>query len=180
MRFPVMQRGSAVFSLILLISVTACTASLPRTTGPGPDKSSAGVSSTLRGRIFTSPEDDLFREGLSCLMTAEKTADYEKARSTFAALMTSYPKNKWSEAAQRFIALLDELQACQNKGSDDRKHGESLMRENENLRKNLKQVQERFQTEMQKLLQENEQLKKDLQLLRDLEIQLDKRERILR
>ena len=185
MRFPVMQRGTAVFSLILLISVMGCTASLPRTTGL--DTPSTGVSSALRGRIFTSPEENLFREGLSCLMTPGQPADYEKARSVFAALATTYPKSKWSETAQRFIALLDELQACQSKGTDDRKHVESLKRENEgalleneNLRKNLKQAHEKLQTETQKLLQENEQLKKDLQLLKDLEIQLEKRERMLR
>jgi predicted RNase H-like nuclease (RuvC/YqgF family) len=185
MRFLIMQRGSAVFALILFISVVACTASLPRT--PGPDVSLSEPSSALRNRIFTSPEDDLFREGLSCLITAAQPADYEKARSAFAALVTSYPKSKGAEPAQRFIALLDGLQACQSKGTDDRKHIESLMREkegalleNESLRKNLKQTHERLQTETQKLLAENEQLKKDLQLLKDLEIQLERRERMLR
>jgi hypothetical protein len=57
---------------------------------------------------------------------------------------------------------------------------EGALLENESLRKNLKQTHERLQTETQKLLAENEQLKKDLQLLKDLEIQLERRERMLR
>jgi len=185
MRFPIMQRGSAVFALILFISVVACTASLPKTQGP--DASSSELSSALRSRIFTSPEDDLFREGLSCLITAAQPADYEKARATFAALVTSYPKSKWAEPAQRFITLMDDLQACRSKDNVTRQHIESLEREkegtlleNESLRKSLKQAHERLQTETQKLLAENEQLKKDLQLLKDLEIQLERRERMLR
>jgi hypothetical protein len=185
MHSPMIQKGPCLFAMILFISVLGCTAFLPRATGP--DASPAGVSSSLKDRIFSSPEDDLLREGLSFLTTAGKPADYEKARKSFAALATSYPKGKWSETAQRFIALLDELQACQSKGQDERKRIDSLKRENEealleneSLRKNLKQAQEKLQTETQKLLAENEQLKKDLQLLKDLEIQLEKRERMLR
>jgi hypothetical protein len=179
------QRGFALFALILIVSVMACTATLPRTTGA--DASSAERTAAMRGRMFSSPEDDLFREGLSSLMAEGQAADYEKARSAFEALATSYPKGKWSEPARRFIVLLDELQDCKRKGSADWKHLDILEKEkkkalleNENLRKNLKQAQERLQTETQKLLEENEQLRQDLQRLKDLEIQLEKRERMLR
>jgi hypothetical protein len=41
-------------------------------------------------------------------------------------------------------------------------------------------LSEKYQAELAELQQENEQLKNDLQLLKNLEIQLDKREKMLR
>ena len=51
---------------------------------------------------------------------------------------------------------------------------------NEQLKKDIRLLNEKFQAELTACQQENEQLKKDLQLLKDLEMQLDKREKMLR
>jgi regulator of replication initiation timing len=50
------------------------------------------------------------------------------------------------------------------------------LRENEQIKKDNRQLLE----ETAKLVQENEQLKKDIQLLKSLEVQLEKREKMLR
>lgn len=181
MQCPMIQKLYTLFVLILLASFLACTASLPRTTLP--DTTSPDLPGTLSNRIFSSPEDDLFREGLSSLKTEGQRQAYDKARSAFENLLRSYPKSKWSEPARRFIALLDELESCQQQGSDtcnqmatlEREKAEAFL-ENASLRKTLKLTQERLQTETQ----ENEALKEDLQRLKNLEIQLEKRERMLR
>ncbi|PIZ19183.1 MAG: hypothetical protein COY50_11415, partial [Deltaproteobacteria bacterium CG_4_10_14_0_8_um_filter_43_12] len=55
-----------------------------------------------------------------------------------------------------------------------------LLQESEQLKKEIRLLNDKQQTETTRLLQENEQLKKDLQLLKNLEIQLQKRERALR
>ena len=54
------------------------------------------------------------------------------------------------------------------------------MQENEALQKKLRELKEKLQTETTALIQENEKLKKDLQRLKALEIELEKRERMLR
>jgi protein subunit release factor B len=57
---------------------------------------------------------------------------------------------------------------------------DQLKNENERLKKEIQALNGRFQTERSALLQENEQLKKDIELLKKLEVQLDKREKMLR
>jgi cell shape-determining protein MreC len=55
-----------------------------------------------------------------------------------------------------------------------------LLQENEQLKKNVRELTERQQAEAGSLAQENERLRLDLQRLKALEIELEKRERMLR
>ncbi len=57
-----------------------------------------------------------------------------------------------------------------------RKITRRLLKENEQVKKDNRRLLE----ETAKLIQENEQLKKDIQLLKSLEVQLEKREKMLR
>lgn len=50
----------------------------------------------------------------------------------------------------------------------------------EGLRDGIRQTEEKYSAELIRLQQENEQLKKDIQQLKNLEIQLEKREKMLR
>jgi len=79
------------------------------------------------------------------------------------------------------------MQLCKAKNVSDQKLIEKadadrgkLRGENEQLKREIRLLDDKFQAEMTKLRQENEQLKKDIQLLKNLEIQLDKREKMLR
>ena len=56
----------------------------------------------------------------------------------------------------------------------------ALQQENEQSKKELRSLNDKYKAELSALQQENEQLKKDIQLLKNLEIQLEKREKQLR
>jgi hypothetical protein len=98
-------------------------------------------------------DEDLFLLGASYLGNKEITPDYFNARLAFEKLQKTYPRSRWRPAAQQLIQLIDEVQAC-NRTSSHR--------------------------EMLKILQENEKLKKDLERLRRLEIESEKRAKILK
>jgi len=48
------------------------------------------------------------------------------------------------------------------------------------LRRELRQLNEKYQEELNRVNQENEQLKRDIRLLKNMEIQRENRERMLR
>ena len=109
---------------------------------------------------------------MSYLGNREKTADYVKARQAFDELLKKYPRSKWQGLSEILIRLIDGMELIEKAKEEKVK----LLRENEQIKKDNKQLLE----ETAKLVQENEQLKKDIQLLKSLEVQLEKREKMLR
>jgi hypothetical protein len=150
---------------VLFVLLGAC-ASLP--TPP------ANPSSDFEGGWFkrTPSDTDIFSKGMSYLGSREKTADYVKARQAFDELMKKYPRSKWQGLSEILIRLIDGMELIEKAKEEKAK----LLRENEQIKKDNKQLLE----ETAKLVQENEQLKKDIQLLKSLEVQLEKREKMLR
>jgi phage host-nuclease inhibitor protein Gam len=73
--------------------------------------------------------------------------------------------------------LQNQLRLDKQRAQND--HGK-LAREMEGLRDGIRQTEEKYSAELIRLQQENEQLKKDIQQLKNLEIQLEKREKMLR
>jgi gas vesicle protein len=132
--------------------------------------------------LFSKPSNDAaaLNEGASYLGFPEKPADYAKARASFETLIKNYPKSKWRSLAETLIRLLDDLQSVQAVQARGQSEQEKLKNENERLKKEIQALNGRFQAERSALLQENEQLKKDIELLKKLEVQLDKREKMLR
>ncbi len=134
-----------------------------------------------------STEDrELFAEGLALLNQPDRP-DQAKARAVFASLLDRYPQSKWRAASETFIRLIDEIAVSREEGRRDRLLAEQMQAErteaqqqNEALQKKLRELNERLQMEMAALVQENEKLKRDLQRLKALEIELEKRERMLR
>jgi len=149
-----------------------------------------------------STEDrDLFAEGLALLNQPDRP-DAVKARAVFVSLLERYPQSRWRLAAETFIRLIDEIAASRKEKRRDRLLAEQVraeqvraeqvraeqlraewavaMQENEALQKKLREQTEKLQKEMMSLAQENEKLRKDLQRLKALEIELEKRERMLR
>ncbi|MFH1080598.1 MAG: hypothetical protein V1766_10135 [Pseudomonadota bacterium] len=131
--------------------------------------------------ISASPADAvMLNEGISRLGLKDKPADYAKARETFAALTKDYPKSRWRPLAETFICLIDAIQSLQMESLSAREIAEKLKQDNERLKKDIQALSNRVQAEHASLMQENENLKKDMELLKKLEVQLDKRERMLR
>jgi hypothetical protein len=133
--------------------------------------------------LLTSPDAELFQGGVSYLGSSEQPADYGKAKAAFSALLNTYPKSKWRELSEQLIHLIDETQACQAKNvlaEKTREDRERLLQDNEKLKQDIRQLNDKLKTETVRLSEENEQLKKDIQLLKNLEIQLEKRDKTLR
>ena len=132
--------------------------------------------------LFSKPSNDaaVLNEGASYLGFPEKPADYAKARVSFETLIKNYPKSKWRPLAETLIRLLDDLQSVQAVQARGQSEQDQFKNENERLKKEIQALNGRFQAERSALLQENEQLKKDIELLKKLEVQLDKREKMLR
>jgi hypothetical protein len=132
------------------------------------------------------PDRDLFFEGISTL-SGLNSPDPVRARSVFASLIQGYPNSEWRTAAETLIRLIDEEQALREARRRDRTLidqtlGEEarLLQESDQLKKRVRELTERFEAEKVVLSQENEQLKKDLSRLKALEIELEKRDRMLR
>lgn len=135
-------------------------------------------------RLFE--ERDLLLDGVALLYRRERP-DPEKARSVFLSLVQRYPQSRWRPAAEAFIRLIDERGAFGEMSRLDRllvdkTRAERLraLQENDQLKKAIRELTEKLQSEMAALAQENEQLKRDIQRLKALEIELQKRERMLR
>lgn len=135
-----------------------------------------------------SPSDsDVLSEALTYLSNPEGVPDYNAARAKLEILIREHPKSKWVGSAHSLIRTIDKLLSLQGKVKAekqalDKAHAEKskLFREREALKKDYKYLEEKYQTETFKLQQENEQLKNDIALLKKLEIQMDKREKMLK
>jgi len=174
-RHPICERWNILLVAYIFL-LTACTASLhpPGTIAP----------SNGDGLFKSKPSDaDIMHEGISCLGSPEQANDYVKARAAFDTLLRTYPESKWRCLSETLIFLIDNMQSCQEKNLLIRKNEEALsglLQENEKLKKDIRHLHDRLKAETTRLSEENEQLKKDIQLLKNLEIQLEKRDKMLR
>jgi hypothetical protein len=131
------------------------------------------------GKFFTeeSPVNtDLIRTALSRLNNTSGVQDYSAAKTDLELFVKKYPENKWTGCAQNLIQTIDGILILNNnvkleKQSKEKIHAEKikLYKENEALR-----------AEAAKYHLENEQLRSDIALLKQLEIQLDKRGKMLK
>jgi DNA repair ATPase RecN len=185
-----------LYCLVALIS--ACTASLPPVADQ--DRPPQAVTSAIvpgdeaqsypAGSLHSTgkkSDEELFSQALNQIAGPFNQDASATAKQALEALLSGYPQSKWSAAARTMLRLMGELdtyrqrlpveQDMVHKLATDRNR---TLRENEQLKKELRLLSEKYQVELAELQQENEQLKKDLQLLKNLEIQLDRREKMLR
>ena len=135
-------------------------------------------------RLFA--ERDLLLDGVA-LLNLQDRPDPAKARSVFISLIQRYPQSRWRSAAKAFIRLIDERDAFREVSRQDhlltvkaKAEKAKALQENDHLKKTVRGLTEKLQSETAALTQENGQLKKDIQRLKALEIELQKRERMLR
>ncbi len=114
-------------------------------------------------------------------------ADPGLARQALATLLTEHPQSKWQEGARTTLRLLNELDTYRQRLLLEYEQSLQVTAEKNNvakelelLKKELRLLNEKYQTDLTAAQQENEQLKKDLQQLKNLEIQREKREKMLR
>ncbi len=150
-----------------------------------PAETSARAPETVGNLFKTEPSDrDLFEEALSYLSNQQKEPNYKEARLRLEKLVREHPDGKWTPAAGAVIACIQKMAELQNQLRLDKQRAQNdhgkLAREMEGLRDGIRQTEEKYSAELIRLQQENEQLKKDIQQLKNLEIQLEKREKMLR
>ena len=167
-----MLKTLSFFWIFLLLAVLgACappsTLAPVREAGPGP-----AVVPTEKPSLFGKPSADviLLNEGFFCLGVREKEADYTRARAFFENLIKNHPGSKWRPLAETLIRLIDDIQSAQVRGKAEK----------DQLKRELQSLNTRFQAARDALVQENEKLRQDIELLKKLEVQLDRREKMLR
>ena len=166
---------------ILVLWFGACASSPVAAPDKGTGQGMAVVPVEKAG-LFTKPPADAmtFNEGVSWLGLSGKPADHAKARETFSVLTKTFPQSKWRPLAETFIHLLDAIESLQAKGLSEQGLAEKLKQDNERLKKDIQALGGKLQAERDSLMQENEKLKKDIDLLKQLEVQLDQRGKMLR
>ena len=129
---------------------------------------------------------NLFAEGLALLNQPDRP-EAMKARAVFVSLLEHYPQSRWRPASETFVRLIDDIEASREEGRHGRLLAEQIrealagvMQENEALKKEVRELTEKLQKETTAFVQENEKLKRDIKRLKELEIELEKRERMLR
>ena len=169
------RRLIVLMVLVVILLVTVGCASTPKKDLPAAS-ASAAAATTARS------DAQLFHEGYALLGTS-----YSKARETFDQLIRLYPKSKWRPYAETYLKLLDDVNAASNRVIVARQEERKAKQEAEELRVALDQAKkanrlpsEKLQSEVARLQQENDQLKNDLQRLKNLEVQLQRRERSIR
>lgn len=183
---------------MLFILVSACAAPLPPVadqTAPPPAVTAViappdEVKSSAFGSLFTmekKKDEELFLQALHQIAGPLNQESSVAARQALESLLSGYPQSKWNDAARATLHLIGEWDACSQRLSVEQDMVQKLatdrnrtLRESEQLKKELRQLSATYQTELAALQQENDQLKKDLQLLKNLEIQLDRRGKTLR
>jgi len=149
---------------------------------PNIDKSNDRQDALQKRGIFELPpsDTDIIREALLLLDKQEGEPDYNEAKVRLATLVQKHPKSKWIESAQALVLTIDQLLVLREKVKTQSAALDIEKAAKEKLIKDYKSAEERNRAETSRLQQENEQLKNDLALLKKLEIQLNKREKLLR
>lgn len=161
-----------IWICLFIAALAACAASSAK----GPVRGAGPVDNpSLFGKA--SADVVLLNEGISWLGSPDVPADYAKARASFETLLGRYPASRWRLLAETFLRLLDDLQSARAGIQPDL---ERITSENERLSREIQSLNDRFQAERASLLQENEKLRQDMELLKKLEVQLDRREKMLR
>jgi len=178
---------TAVFRILMALLLAGCAASVP--TVEKKDLAATLSVPPVAGKLPALrilEDQDIFSQGLSVLARTDGPNEAE-ARSVFVSLLDLYPQSPWRPAAETLVRLIDEGQATQEARRRDRALIDQilteqgwLLKENDQLKKTVRELTDKLQAEKASLFQENEQLRKDLKRLKDLEIELEKRERMLR
>jgi hypothetical protein len=164
-----------IFIIAVFVAGCANSSVIDKSNGPN-------MADQKQKSIFElSPSDtDIINEALISLNNKEGKPDYNATKAKLEILIQEHPQSKRAVSAQALIQIINNLLALQEKVKTESVALDKANAEKAKLRKDYKYSEERYQTETLKLQQENEQLKNDIALLKKLEIQLDKREKMLK
>ena len=174
-----------LWSLALFL-MAGCAATVPP--AEKRDSGAATPSATAEEPAPSLEQEDrgLFYEGVSYL-NRQGRPDAVQARRAFSSFVQLHPQSRLRGVAESFVRMIDERESLRETGRLERLLKERLQaerdrlrQENDQLKKTVRELTEKLKTETAALSQENEKLRKDLQKLKELEIELEKRDRMLR
>jgi hypothetical protein len=120
--------------------------------------------------------EDLLHVALTMLNNPDLTDHFVETKTILGRLIQSYPESKWRPAAESLLLFIDRQLACSEKIKGGRTLFDSVVAQKIKCEASDNQCR----LEITRILQENEQLKKDLLNLKNLEIELEQRNRGLR
>lgn len=174
-------------SIVLTFAIMACATSAPMATMDSQITQQQRLAATyppapaVAHDAVSSEETSLFLLALQKISNHDES-DLDNAQSSLEFLIKNYPGSKWYDGAQGTLSLLHERKNLYRRLADEKARVGKLeyennctIREKDKIHEELRGLNEKYQAELFALQQENEQLKKDLQLLKDLELQLNKR-----
>lgn len=146
------------------------------------NKSNDGLWASPKQSIFTLllSDTDIINEVLTSFNNLEGKPDYNAAKIKLAMLIREYPQSKWIAGARALMLSIDNLLALQSAVKTDRQELDKANAEKAKLKIDYKYLEEKYQTETMKLREENEQLKNDIAVLKQLDIEMNKREKMLK
>lgn len=166
-----------IYFMIVTIMLAGCSTKAVVDNGNG----RTGEVEKSSGIFSTEPSDrELFEEALFYLSNNKNEPNYNEAKARLENLVVQFPKSKWVAGAQALISSLDRISALQVQLRQENQKAQDEHVKLTKERDNTRQIEEKYSAEIIRLQQENEQLKKDIQQLKNLEIQLEKREKMLR
>lgn len=176
-----MNSKALIYFILLAVLIVGCASKVVKN---GDD--ALPEPSDVSAKFFTKgPSDkDLFDEALLYLSNKEKEPNYIEAKTRLENLVGQYPKSQWTAAALSLINHLEKISSLEAKLKQEKQRAQTdhgkLLKDIEGLKDNIRQNEDRNSAELTRLQQENEQLKNDIQQLKKLEVQLEKREKMLR
>ncbi|OPY04621.1 MAG: hypothetical protein A4E66_02565 [Syntrophus sp. PtaB.Bin001] len=182
------KQGTFIIGISIMVFILCLMTACATTDPSNKRKPTSNLPESLSFIDSFNEDTKLFDEGLTSLKTTpERAPDYAGARIFFETLVRNHPESKWRIQAElwldqltAFSRLEEQLKTCQKKEEEGRAAQSRLQRENEQLQREIRQLNEKNQQELNRVNQENEDLKRDIQLLKNMEIQREKRERMLR
>jgi hypothetical protein len=136
-----------------------------------PDNTMRKIHDTLLPDQTPSAED-LFQEALTLLNNPDTHGDTD-IRTTLNRLIALYPESKWRPTAESLLLFI-------NRQGEKMKEVRQLSDSLKVQKTKCEESDSQCRLELTRILQENEQLKKDLENLKNLEIELEQRNRELR
>ena len=157
--------------IICLLLLAACAAERPVV------RKGNGGTATPDGLVDRQPSaEDLLHEALITLNNPDPADHLVQTRTTLGRLIALYPESRWRSPAESLLLFIDRQLACSEKIKGDLNLYDSVLAQKIKCEASDNQCR----LEMTRVSQENEQLKKDLQNLKNLEIELEQKNRVLR
>lgn len=125
-------------------------------------------------------DSDIIKEILLSFSEEEGEPDYNEARTKLENFIQDYPASKWAGFARFLILTMDNMLTLQEKVQTQSFLLDQANKDKEKIKKDAQLTDKIYRLEISRLQQEIELLKKDIAILKRLEIQLDRREKMLK